>query len=89
MIGIGFFPGAVCGKDVAAVVRAVQHALAVAGPGAVAFGSDWDGATSTPFDAAGLPSLTAALLAAGVAPDDLRAVAGANALRVLRITLPE
>ena len=89
VIGIGFFPGAVCGKDVAAVVRAIQHALAVAGPGAVAFGSDWDGATSTPFDAAGLPSLTAALLTAGVAPADLRAVAGENALRVLRATLPE
>ena len=89
VIGIGFFPGAVCGKDVAAVVRAIQHALSVAGPGAVAFGSDWDGATSTPFDAAGLPSLTGALLAAGVAPADLRAVAGENALRVLRVTLPE
>jgi membrane dipeptidase len=89
VVGIGFFPGAVCGSDVAAIVRAVQHALAVAGPGAVAFGSDWDGATSTPFDAAGLPSLTAALLAAGVGPDALRSVAGENALRVLRTTLPE
>jgi membrane dipeptidase len=89
VIGIGFFPGAVCGTDVAAIVRAVEHARAVAGASAVAFGSDWDGATSTPFDAAGLARLTAALLDAGVPQDDLRAIAGGNALRVLRATLPE
>jgi membrane dipeptidase len=89
VIGIGFFPGAVCGDDAVAIARAVQHARAVAGPGAVAFGSDWDGATTTPFDAAGLPRLTAALLAAGVPEDELRAIAGGNALRVLRATLPE
>ncbi len=88
-VGIGFFPGAVCGGDVGAVVRAIRHARDVAGAGAVAFGSDWDGATTTPFDAAGLPRLTEALLAAGLAPDELRAVAGENALRVLRATLPE
>jgi microsomal dipeptidase-like Zn-dependent dipeptidase len=88
-VGIGFFPGAVCGDDVAAIVRAIRHALAVAGPEAVAFGSDWDGATTTPFDAAGLPRLTDALLAAGLGGDELRAVAGGNALRVLRATLPE
>lgn len=89
VIGIGFFEGAVCGDDVAAIVRAIQHALRVAGPDAVAYGSDWDGAVATPFDAAGLPRLSAALLEAGVAPETLRAVAGENALRVLRATLPE
>jgi microsomal dipeptidase-like Zn-dependent dipeptidase len=89
VVGIGFFPGAVCGGDVEAIARAIRHAREVAGPGAVAFGSDWDGATTTPFDAAGLPRLTEALLAAGLGQDELRAVAGENALRVLRATLPE
>jgi membrane dipeptidase len=89
VIGVGFFPGAVCGSDVASVVRAFVHAREAAGPAAIAFGSDWDGAVSTPFDAAGLPALTASLLAAGVTPDELRGIAGENALRVLRITLPE
>jgi microsomal dipeptidase-like Zn-dependent dipeptidase len=70
-------------------VRAIRHAREVAGPGAVAFGSDWDGATTTPFDAAGVPRLTEALLASGLGPDEIRAVAGENALRVLRATLPE
>jgi microsomal dipeptidase-like Zn-dependent dipeptidase len=89
VVGIGFFPGAVCGEDVAHVVRAVLHARAVAGPGAVGFGSDWDGATTTPFDAAGISRLSAGLLAAGVPADELRALAGGNALRVLQATLPE
>jgi microsomal dipeptidase-like Zn-dependent dipeptidase len=88
-VGIAFFPEAVCGKDVGSIVRAIRHARDVAGPGAVALGSDWDGATTTPFDAAGLPALTGALLGAGLTPDEIRAVAGENALRVLRATLPE
>jgi microsomal dipeptidase-like Zn-dependent dipeptidase len=89
VVGVGYFPGAVCGDGVADVARAVLHARAVAGAGAVALGSDWDGATRTAFDAAGLPRLSEALLAAGVAEDELRGIAGENALRVLRATLPE
>ncbi|HEX2485752.1 MAG TPA: membrane dipeptidase, partial [Myxococcota bacterium] len=85
----GFFPGAVCGDDAAAIARAFAYARGVVGASALAFGSDWDGATTTPFDAAGLPRLTAALLDAGFTADDLRAVAGGNALRVLRQTLPD
>jgi microsomal dipeptidase-like Zn-dependent dipeptidase len=89
VVGIGFFPGAVCGTEVADVVRAALYAQKVAGAGAVAFGSDWDGATSTPFDAAGVARLSEGLLAAGMSESDLRALAGDNALRVLRTTLPE
>jgi microsomal dipeptidase-like Zn-dependent dipeptidase len=89
VVGIGYFDGAVCGHEVAAIVAALRHAIAVAGPAAVGLGSDWDGAVAAPFDAAGLPQLTAALIAAGVSGDDLRAVAGENALRVLRETLPD
>ena len=89
VIGIAYFPEAVCGDDVAAIARAFRHARDVAGASALAFGSDWDGATTTPFDAAGLPQLTGALLEAGFAPAELRGVAGENALRVLRQTLPD
>jgi membrane dipeptidase len=89
VIGIAYFPGAVCGDDVAAIARAFVHARAVVGAAALAFGSDWDGATTTPFDAAGLPRLSEALLAAGFSTEELAAVAGGNALRVLRATLPE
>jgi microsomal dipeptidase-like Zn-dependent dipeptidase len=89
VIGIGFFPGAVCGDDAPAIARAFSHARGVVGASALAFGSDWDGATTTPFDAAGLPRLTAALQAEGFGAEELRAVAGENALRVLRQTLPD
>jgi microsomal dipeptidase-like Zn-dependent dipeptidase len=89
VIGIGFFPGAVCGEDAASVARAFRHARDVVGAAAIAFGSDWDGATTTPFDAAGIPRLTEALLGAGFTPEELRRVAGENALRVLRETLPD
>lgn len=89
LVGIGFFPGAVCGEDTASVARALRHARDVAGAAAVAFGSDWDGATSAPFDAVGLPRLSEALLGAGFAPEELRQVAGENALRVLQQTLPD
>jgi membrane dipeptidase len=89
VVGIGFFPGAVCGSEVSHVVRSALHAREVAGAGAVAFGSDWDGATTTPFDAAGLARLSEGLLAAGMSQAELGAIAGENALRVLRATLPE
>lgn len=78
------------------------------GPAAryLAFGSDWDGAISSPFDASGLSALIAALrsarcgegearcLARGhpdgrrFSDDDVRAMAGWNACRVLLQSLP-
>lgn len=88
VVGIGFWEGAVCGGDVGAVVRAVRHAVRVAGARHVALGSDFDGATTVPFDAAGLPRLTQALLEAGLEGEALRGILGGNARRVLRETLP-
>ncbi len=87
LVGIGFWPTAVCGSDAAAIARAVKHALAVAGPTAVALGSDFDGTVVTPFDAAGLAEVTTALLDAGLTDDEVRAVMGANALAFLRRSL--
>ena len=54
----------------------------------VAIGSDFDGAVSTPFDASGMPLLTDALLAEGLSDDDIGAVMGGNAVRVLAAALP-
>lgn len=89
VIGIGFFQGAVCGTDVASIVRAIRYAVRVAGADHVALGSDWDGSVTTPFDASGLPVLTEALLASGMSEETVRKVLGENALRVLSETLPE
>ena len=49
---------------------------------------DFDGATTTPFDATGLAQVTQALLDAGMAPADIGKVMGGNVLRLLRETLP-
>lgn len=88
VIGIGFWDGAVCDPAPASIARAIVHALAVAGPDHVALGSDWDGATTTAFDASGVALVTDALLSAGVAPDVVRQVMGENVLRVLAEQLP-
>jgi microsomal dipeptidase-like Zn-dependent dipeptidase len=88
VVGIGFWDSAVCGRDAAAVARAIRHAVAVAGAEHVAFGSDWDGAVTTPFDAAALAELTGALLDSGLSEAEIRQVAGENVLRTLRATLP-
>jgi microsomal dipeptidase-like Zn-dependent dipeptidase len=88
VVGIGFWRVAVCGSDEDAIARAVAHAVRVAGPEHVALGSDFDGAVTTPFDAAGLARLTDALLRAGLDEDTVARVMGANVARVLERTLP-
>ncbi len=88
VVGIGFWDTAVCGDDARAVARAIVHAVRVAGAEHVGLGSDFDGAVTTPFDAAGLPQVTQALLDAGMAEDDIARVMGGNVVRLLRTALP-
>ena len=88
LVGVGFWPMATCGRDVAAIARAIEHTVAVAGIGHVALGSDWDGAPGIPIDASGLVLLTEALLAGGLDEPAIRAVMGENALALLAATLP-
>lgn len=88
LVGIGFWPTA-CGGDGAEwIARSVAHAIAVVGAEHVALGSDFDGAVQTPFDASGLPVLTAALLAHGLDEAAISAVMGGSALRLLEDALP-
>ena len=89
VIGIGFWDGALCGDITpASIARAIRHAATVAGVAHVALGSDFDGATHTRFDAAGMAHVTAALAAEGFTPAEIAGIAGENALRVLRAGLP-
>ena len=88
VIGIGFWPGAVCGDDVTAIARAMRYAANIAGIDAIALGSDFDGAVRTPFDAAGLVQLTAALLAEGFSEDEVARIMGLNALAFFERSLP-
>lgn len=89
VVAIGFFEAAICGRDAAAIARAVRHAVRVAGVEHVALGSDFDGAVTVPFDVTGLPHVTEALLAAGLDEASVAAVMGGNTVRVLRALLPE
>lgn len=88
LVGIGFWPVASGGTDAAAIARSVVAAIELAGVEHVGLGSDFDGAVPTPFDATGMPLVTEALLAEGLSEDDIAAVMGGNAVRVLRAVLP-
>ena len=66
MIGIGYWPTAVCGDTPAAVARAIRHAIGVVGDEHVALGSDFDGAVTTPFDTSRLEATPAHDLASNL-----------------------
>jgi microsomal dipeptidase-like Zn-dependent dipeptidase len=88
VVGIGFWPGATCGADVADIARAVRHAVTVAGADHVGLGSDYDGAVAVPFDTSRMAELTEALLLAGMSEEEIAKVMGGNAVRVLSAGLP-
>jgi microsomal dipeptidase-like Zn-dependent dipeptidase len=88
LVGIGFWDTATGGRDAASIARAIAHAVSVIGAEHVGLGSDWDGAVPVPFDAAGLPALTEALIDAGLDEATIRAVMGENALRLFAAVLP-
>ncbi|MCI0344684.1 MAG: membrane dipeptidase, partial [Chloroflexi bacterium] len=88
VIGIGYWETAVCGTGIADIVRAMRHVALLVGDDHVGLGSDFDGAVATPFDTAGLASLTQALLDGGFEDDSVRKILGENALRVIGESLP-
>ena len=62
----------------------MKHVRDLVGIQHVALGSDYDGATTVRFDTSQLEQVTQALMDEGFTPDEIRAVMGENALRVLR-----
>ena len=75
------------GLSVADVANHIDHIRKVAGIDHVAYGSDFDGITSTPTgleDVSTFPSLTAELLRRGYQDDEVKKVLGLNMLRVMR-----
>ncbi len=88
VVGVGLWDTAVCGTSAADTVRAMRHVIDLVGDAHVGVGSDFDGYVRAHFDATGMPALTQAMLDSGLEPDTIRRILGANALRVLRATLP-
>ena len=88
LIGVGFWSEAVCGTDVTAIADAIAYGIEIFGVEAVALGSDWDGAVTTPIAANDLAYLTSALLKRGLSKDDIRAVMGGNTIRYFLEHLP-
>ncbi len=83
LIGIGYWDAAVCDTSPASIVKAMKHVRDLVGIQYVALGSDYDGATTVRFDTSHLVQITQALIDAGFSDDEIRAVMGGNAMRVL------
>lgn len=84
VIGIGYWPGAICSTEPAAIAKAMKHVRDTVGIEHVALGSDYDGSTEVGFDTSQLVQVTQALMDAGFSESEIRAAMGGNALRVLR-----
>jgi microsomal dipeptidase-like Zn-dependent dipeptidase len=88
LVGIGYWDGAVCEMTVPSIVRAIRHAAEIAGIDHVALGSDYDGATTEPWDTRGVALITDGLLQSGLSAEDVRKVMGGNVLTFLSQQLP-
>ena len=91
VVGIMYHRGFLGGSTSEAVLRHLEHVVAVGGDGAAALGSDWDGLITTPSDmptAADLPVLVAGMVRRGWPEARIRAVVGGNYLRVMETVRP-
>jgi microsomal dipeptidase-like Zn-dependent dipeptidase len=88
VIGIGFWEAAVCGLEPDTVAAAIRYAADLAGVEHVALGSDFDGGTTTSFDAGDYVLVTDALLRRRFTAGEVRAIMGGNVLRFLMENLP-
>lgn len=88
LVGIGYWDGAVCDTTPAGVAKSLRYAIDLIGADHVALGSDYDGTTTVRFDASESAALIDAMLKAKFTEDEIRKVAGENALRFLAQNLP-
>ena len=87
VVGIGYWDAAICDTSPRAAARAMKHVRDLVGIDHVALGSDYDGATTVRFDTSQLEQVTQALLDEGFTAEEIRAVMGENALRVIKAGL--
>jgi microsomal dipeptidase-like Zn-dependent dipeptidase len=87
VIGIGYWAGAVCSTAPRDIARAIAYVRDLVGVDHIGLGSDFDGSTTTGFDASRVVAITQALLSAGFSEADIRKVMGGNVLRVIHAGL--
>ncbi len=88
LIGVGYWPGAVCGTSPAKVAEAILYGVSLVGADHIALGSDFDGTVETGMDTSELNALTQALLDAGADEATIHKVMGGNMLLFLQQNLP-
>lgn len=91
VIGVIFVPAFIGPGGVDAVVAHLNHIRAIAGIGACAIGTDWEGWAYYPSDLSSadkMPRLTEALLQAGWTAEEILAAYGGNFMRVLGAVTP-
>lgn len=88
IIGIGYWPGAICDSSPANVVRTIRYAIDLLGEDHVGLGSDYDGAVRTDFDTSELAVLTEEMRKADFTEEEIFKVMGGNVIRLFRENLP-
>lgn len=84
VIGIGYWDAAICDTSPRSIAKAIRHVRDLVGINYVGLGSDYDGGTTVRFDTSQLVQITQALMDEGFTVDEIRAVMGGNALRLIR-----
>ena len=88
VVGIGFWPAAICSQDVSGLIKSIRYVVDLVGEDYVALGSDFDGNVQTPFDAANINIVTQALVQAGFSERQIQKIMGENIANVLLNSLP-
>ena len=88
LIGIGYWPGAVCDSTPKGVATSLRYAADLVGVDRVALGSDYDGSTTVRFDASESAALVQAMVDAGFTDEEIAKITGGNVLALLAALLP-
>jgi membrane dipeptidase len=88
LIGIGYWPGAVCDSTPKGVAKSLRYAADLVGVDRVALGSDYDGSTTVRFDASESAALVQAMVDAGFTDEEIGKITGGNVLALLAALLP-
>lgn len=88
LVGIGFWDSATCEASPAGAAMAIRYTADLVGVDHVALGSDFDGATTMPFDTSELPTITQALIDEQFTDDEIRKIMGGNVIGLFARHLP-